>query len=80
MVDTYLSNANCFVVHTFGTAYSVRTALRTTVRTPTDKSVWGVKKRHILITKVLLFTKRYYLGPYKAIILPCLFPCGAPLG
>ena len=28
MVNTYLSNANRFVVHTFGTAYSVRTALR----------------------------------------------------
>ena len=29
MVNTCLSNANCFVVHTFGTAHSVRTALRT---------------------------------------------------
>ena len=24
--------------------------------------------------------KGYYIGPYEAIILPCLFPWGAPLG
>ena len=29
--------------------------------------------------KVLLSIIRYELGPYKAIILPCLFSCGAPI-
>ena len=30
--------------------------------------------------KVLILIQRYELGPYRAIILPCLFPCAAPLG
>ena len=33
-----------------------------------------------MIKKVLPLKKNYYIGPYRAIILPCLFPCGAPLG
>ena len=37
-------------------------------------------KRQLSIKKVLLLIKGYWLGPYTAIILPCLFPYGAPLG
>ena len=34
---------------------------------------------HILNEKILRLSK-YELGLYRVNILPCLFPCGAPLG
>ena len=39
------------------------------------------RKTAIINKTVLLLMKRYSVGPsYRAIILPCLFPCGARLG
>ena len=34
-------------------------------------------KQQLLIKKVFLLITGYQLGPYRGIILPCLFPCGA---
>ena len=30
--------------------------------------------------KILLLIMDQLIGPFRAIVLPCLFPCGAPLG
>ena len=37
-----------------------------------------ISKTTYLNKKVLLLKKGYYIGPYRGIILPCLFPCGGP--
>ena len=39
-----------------------------------------ISKTTIIHNKIELLIKGYWLGPYRGIILPCLFPCAAPLG
>ena len=55
--------------------YSTRVARIIDFTYDTKYQIWNTTSIH---KKVSLLITMYYIEPYTAIILPCLFPCGGP--